>query len=468
MVVVVDAELANKVHGNAEALSKALEPDLSDKLMSHSGHRTLFSSDTNSPYWRLIRKGTAPAFISKNIKNGFPDVVKILDQIVDNMLKLAPGEELDINNVTLRFAMDVTGLVGFAKDYGTTRSFSDTGTDELFYILQSTFRELYCRAVNPARPLMFWLPEVRRAPALFRAFRARMMQLLQEVKARGEPGPEDVSIAAHLLRLRDQATGRPLPDALLAGEFGVFFAAGIESAGNAISWTLYLLSQHPEVERKLAQELDAAGLLVTPERPHPRPMEYSDLGRLTYLSWVCKEAMRVRPVASSGTTRRARRDMDLGGYLVPKGSLLLVPFDAVHHFPGNWPQDPDAFIPERWAVPSAELASSKGIPIPEVASDDLIYSTADSKTDDDAAATGPKRFLPFSTGPRQCIGQSLARIMHDVTVARLTAHFTFELAPRMGGPAGVDAAEINRLTLQPGGGMWMRVHPRGRHLSNGC
>ena len=55
--------------------------------------------------------------------------------------------------------------------------------------------------------------------------------------------------------------------------------------------------------------------------------------------------MRVRPVASSGTTRRARHDMDLGGYLVPKGSLLLASFDAVHHFPGNWPQDPDAFIP---------------------------------------------------------------------------------------------------------------------------
>jgi hypothetical protein len=50
----------------------------------------------------------------------------------------------------------------------------------------------------------------------------------------------------------------------------------------------YLLSQHPEVERKLAQELDAAGLLVTPERPKPRAMEYTDLGRLTYLSWVCK------------------------------------------------------------------------------------------------------------------------------------------------------------------------------------
>lgn len=50
----------------------------------------------------------------------------------------------------------------------------------------------------------------------------------------------------------------------------------------------YLISQHPEVEAKLVAELDQAGLLVTPQRPHPRPMAYSDLAALTYLSWVCK------------------------------------------------------------------------------------------------------------------------------------------------------------------------------------
>jgi hypothetical protein len=159
---------------------------------------------------------------------------------------------------------------------------------------------------------MLWLPEVRCSGALFRSFRQRMMQLLQEVlpssvlsthlpsavqqlhpfvhviksqcqlrglasykhdiptyyrctpaasvssvlwaatgmrgatacrghaqvKARGEPEEDDVSVAAHLLRLHDPDTGRPLPDGVLAGEFGLFFSAGIESAGNAISWTL--------------------------------------------------------------------------------------------------------------------------------------------------------------------------------------------------------------------------------------
>jgi cytochrome P450 len=54
--------------------------------------------------------------------------------------------------------------------------------------------------------------------------------------------------------------------------------------------------------------------------------------------------MRVRPVASTGTTRRTRRDMSLGGHFVPRGTLVIVPFDAVHHHPSNW-ADPDAFQP---------------------------------------------------------------------------------------------------------------------------
>lgn len=130
--------------------------------------------------------------------------------------------------------------------------------------------EVYRGAINPVRRLLYYMPvrgraqhivlrngaqqqtyklpdkirkvartqEVRASSALFRAFRQRMRALLDEVKARGPPAACDVSIAAHLLRLRDPASGQPLSDDILAGEFGVFFAAGIESAGNAMSWTL--------------------------------------------------------------------------------------------------------------------------------------------------------------------------------------------------------------------------------------
>ena len=75
-------------------------------------------------------------------------------------------------------------------------------------------------------------------PRLFRTFRQKMVELRDEIQARGPVRDDDVSIAAHLLRLKDPATGQPLPDDLLAAEFGVYFAAGIESAGNAMSWTV--------------------------------------------------------------------------------------------------------------------------------------------------------------------------------------------------------------------------------------
>ena len=71
-------------------------------------------------------------------RNGFPDVIKILTKVIGNMNKLPPGSELDMNNVTLRISLDVTGLVGFAKDYQTCGTFMDVGTDELFDIIKAS------------------------------------------------------------------------------------------------------------------------------------------------------------------------------------------------------------------------------------------------------------------------------------------------------------------------------------------
>lgn len=68
IVVLVDAKLVNRVLGSKESLNKGIEPDGSDAMISMSGHRTLFSADTNSKYWRLIRKGTTAAFQYKNIR----------------------------------------------------------------------------------------------------------------------------------------------------------------------------------------------------------------------------------------------------------------------------------------------------------------------------------------------------------------------------------------------------------------
>ncbi|KAK9813430.1 hypothetical protein WJX73_008508 [Symbiochloris irregularis] len=246
--------------------------------------------------------------------------------------------------------------------------------------------EAYRRATNPMRPLMgIWDKEARAGPRLFSKFKEQINELTEEIKSRGPVREDDVSIAAHLRRL-EHPEGGPLPDDLLAAEVGVYFAAGIESAGNAMSWTLYLISEHEEVQKKLEAELNEFGFLATPENPKPQTMEFADLGKMTYLQWVCKEAMRLLPVASSGVTRKVKRNLILKGFHIPAGSIILCPFYAAHRFAGNWPDQPDEFRP----------------------------------------------------GPRQCIGQSLARMMHDLGVAMLFANFRFKLARRMGGQEGFD------------------------------
>jgi fatty acid synthase len=464
ILVAADARAVGLLFGAGEGLDKALEPSRADKMISHkAGHHTLFSSGTNSPYWRLVRKGTAPAFVMKNIRGGFPGVVALADRVGRGLAANGAEAPMDVNNVFMRYAMDITGVVGFGKDFGATAALAaaaaDPATDSLFECLRDGMLELYRSATNPAQGLMFWNADHRAGVRAFATFKAHMRALVKEVKARGPPAPGDVSIAAHLLRLADPATGAPLDDELLAGEFSVYFAAGIESASNAMTWTTYLVSQHPGVEARLVAELDAEGLLATPTRPHPRPVSYADLARLPYLAAVCKEAMRVRPVASSGTTRRVKRDLTIGGYLIPAGATILCPFDAVHKLPGNWGPDAETFNPDRWAEPGAEFLPSD---------DGLLGAGASIEGDIHLAATGDvadvetrvRRFIPFSVGPRQCVGQSLARLMHDGGLAALYARFSFRLADKMGGAAGVEANEINRLTLQPGAGMWMHAEPR--------
>ena len=174
VVVVVDAGAINTVLGGSESLSKVLELASDQLLSQRPGHPTLFSSATKSPWWKLVRKGTAPAFVNKNIRwvcaaavtlctyvksldgcyegmrplpkgghgasrrcqkaalmrrHGMADVVKIMNRVCEQLSLLGEEEALDVNNVTLRISMDVTGIVGFNKDFKTTEDFHDIKTD---------------------------------------------------------------------------------------------------------------------------------------------------------------------------------------------------------------------------------------------------------------------------------------------------------------------------------------------------
>ena len=331
--------------------------------------------------------------------------------------------------------------------------------------------------------------------------------LLGHVKSVG--GGRQGSFCNLLLKVRDPKTGQPLTDKQMTPEIAALFFAGIDTTGHTGTWSLYLLSQHPEVEAKIVAELDAAGLLATPARPEPRRLEWADLNPLVYLQAFIKEVLRMYPPVGIGQLRMCHtHDLRLAGgrLFIPRGTLVWVPHHAMHNAAHNW-DEPDAFKPERWLeTPGCEYAQK--LPMPrewysgwaddtadayfgtggeeegekkkkktseeegssagdgETASDDDAAAldepttSGSTTTSSSAAADKPKRFFPFAEGPRNCVGQSLAMTTLPTTLAMLLSRFHFGLADSMGGAVGVAKREQYTLVTGVDGGMMMHAVPR--------
>jgi cytochrome P450 len=177
--------------------------------------------------------------------------------------------------------------------------------------------------------------------------------------------------------------GSSMNDQLIMDELITLFAAGHETTSNALTWAIYLLSQNPDNQQKLQEELDQ----VLEERD----AQFSDLENLKYTEMVIKESMRLLPPAWTLNARQANQDTQIGKYLFPKGKVVFISPYANHRNPKYF-EHPDQFEPERF---SAEQEKS----IPKYA------------------------YIPFGAGPRVCIGQSFAMMEAKIILATLLNRF---------------------------------------------
>lgn len=351
-------------------------------------------------------------------------------------------------------------------------------------------------------PVNRWFPWRQAHKDLFK-WGGRMSGLVQDLTASMEETPPPPhTLGAHLLKAQ-YSTGEPLDRHQIMAEIGIMWGAGFETTAHTICWTLFLLATHPEAEAALCAELDGLGLLASPDRPQPAPLQWEHLSQLKYLSAVVNESMRMYPAASSGTIRITDRPITLAGHSLPAGQPVLIPFFAVHRNPRLW-QDPDSFRPERFlqtaagqaaaSAPTAAAAPAgagkQGSGAGELSDDyvdvaaDLAADTAAHKDQDQPSSKQQQQqrgelsdkgrptlelkdptvdsrgFLPFSIGSRNCVGQALALVELKAVLALLLGSFTFTLHPSMGGFAGVDASARQTVTLRPEHGLLMTLRPR--------
>lgn len=255
------------------------------------------------------------------------------------------------------------------------------------------------------------LPQLRRFDQAKAKLDAIIYRLVEDRRRSSEDRGDLLSML--LLSQDTEGDGGQMSNEQLRDELMTIFLAGHETTANALTWTLYLLSQNAETETRLHEEIETVlgGRLPT----------FEDVARLKYTEMVLAESMRLFPPAWA-IGRMALEDSEIGGYVVPKRSLVLMSQYVMHH-DARYFAEPLRFDAERW-TPEAREARPQ-------------FS-----------------YFPFGGGPRRCIGEGFAWMEGILLLATLVQRWRMNLVP--GHPVALNSV----MTLRPKHGMRMTLATR--------
>lgn len=311
---------------------------------------------SDGEFWKQQRRMVQPAF--------HRDMLKTLTST--------------IQSVSLRLLERWRGLAESGQPFELNRAMSEFGLEVM---LRSLFGEDLDLMIAEAggNPFAIFTEEHERDLSLALKFRALTRLVQKLIERRRERGLYLPDMLGALMASTDME-GRPMADKALIDELMTLIVAGHETSAITLTWMWYLLSQHPEAEARLHQEVDRLG-----EKPAP---DFADAEKLVYCKQVMFETLRLYPPVWL-FTRRGLQDDVLGDYHIPAGSDLFISPYFLHRREDLWP-DSGRFDPTRFA--EAETHRH--------------HRTS---------------FIPFSAGPRKCIGDVLSILeiqIHMGTIAR--------------------------------------------------
>jgi cytochrome P450 len=352
--------------------------------------------------WRWQRGAAAPLFRHDELLQYGPIISAAAEAAVAQWRSALPGTVHPIHRDMMRAAFHVishTMLVG--------------GAEEMFDAIAKGHSDYYSGAnwwvMYTLLGLPHWLP--RPGGQAMRAHEARLRNAVAAlVKARRGSAAGRDDLLARMLRASDAETGQSMSDELLVDNIVSFLMAGYDTIAFSLTWTLYLISQSPEWEAHMLDEIErVAG---------PGPITSAHVQHLAIVQQVLNESLRLFPTAPI-IVRDFVEDMELDGVTIPAGTIGIIPIYAIHRHRSYW-DDPDRFDPDRFA-PNGKSKPSRF------------------------------QFLPFGAGPRICIGAAFAMIEATIMLATFVRAARFELSPDF------DPRPSARMFLLPENGMPMRV-----------
>jgi cytochrome P450 len=322
-------------------------------------------------FHRQQRKLIQPVFHHGNLK----DIAVIMrERARQRVESWRAGQTLNLNQEMHALTLTIVGEALFGTEVGER-------TDRVSELME-TVMETFFLFMSPLAPFFefFGHPKLKRAAKARRELSAIVQTMIDERRKTNQTRKDLLTL---LFAAQDPETGLGMSDEQLRDEVMTLFLAGHETTANALGWTIYLLTQHPDIADRL--------VAATDDLESELWIKDDDL-----LSRVIHESLRLYPPVWA-VGRRAIRDLQIGGTEVAKGAIVLACQWALHRS-GKYFSNPTRFDPDRW---TAEFQRT----LPKYA------------------------FFPFGGGPRSCIGEGFAWMELRIVLTEMLRRWRFEIVP---------------------------------------
>ncbi|XP_021513985.1 25-hydroxyvitamin D-1 alpha hydroxylase, mitochondrial [Meriones unguiculatus] len=362
--------------------------------------------------WQRLRSLLAPLLLRPQAAAGY---ARTLDTVVCDLVQRLrrqrgrgsglPDLVLDVAGEFYKFGLEGIGAVLLGSRLGCLQAEVPPDTQTFIRAVGSVFVSTLLTMAMPS-----WLHRLIPGPwarlcrdwdQMFAFAQKRVEQQGGEAAMRKQGKPEEgVPVGHHLTHFLFR---EKLSVQSIVGNVTELLLAGVDTVSNTLSWTLYELSQHPEVQCALHSEITAAAAPGS----HPQA---TALSQLPLLKAVIKEVLRLYPVVP-GNSRVPDRDIRVGDYIIPPNTLVSLCHYATSRDPAQFPE-PNSFNPARWLG--------------------------------EGPAPHPFASLPFGFGKRSCIGRRLAELELQMALAQILTHF--EVLPE---PGALPIKPMTRTVLVP-------------------
>lgn len=353
-------------------------------------------------HWKRQRKLLTPMFSSSSIRNYFELMMHSALAMAERWEALYRSKNVvfDLAAQMNEVSLEIAGRSLFSDGF-------DTASSDILRWTRVINRYSAKLPIPIISDLRFPSPTNLR----LRATLSEYGQFLSGMIAQRRSGETKGDLLDTLLAAKNDDTGEPMSDVEIAEEAIAMIVGGHESTSAALTWFWYELNRHPEVEAQLRKELQS----VT----GGGPLKFEHFPQLVYMNMVIQETMRLHPPFWF-ENRNVKKEVELGGVKVPKGSLIFFSRYSLQRHPHFW-KDPDLFCPERFRPGSEENPSSSGA------------------------------HVPFGSGPRVCIGKHFA--MMEIVVVISTILQRFKVRTDSSDTHAVSA----HLTMEPKHGLNVRL-----------